>query len=92
MAMFGWALVQRYPFEPCFLEEQVGRVREAVSIPVAYVGGVRSFADMERLMQKGFAFVQVGRTTVRDPDFVARYQRGEITESDWTAATAASLP
>ena len=57
-------------------------MREAVSIPVAYVGGVRSFADMERLMQKGFAFVQVGRSTVRDPDFVARYQRGEITESD----------
>jgi 2,4-dienoyl-CoA reductase-like NADH-dependent reductase (Old Yellow Enzyme family) len=24
----------------------------------------------------------VGRSTVRDPDFVARYQRGEITESD----------
>lgn len=82
MAMFGWALVQRYPFEPCFLEQLAGRVREAVSIPVAYVGGVRSFADMERLMQKGFAFVQVGRTTVRDPDFVARFKRGEITESD----------
>ncbi len=82
MAMFGWALVQRYPFEPCFLEQQASLVLEAVDIPVAYVGGVRSFADMERLVQKGFAFVQVGRSTVRDPDFVARCQRGEITESD----------
>jgi 2,4-dienoyl-CoA reductase-like NADH-dependent reductase (Old Yellow Enzyme family) len=82
MALFGWALVQRYPFEPCFLEEQARRVLEVVSIPVAYVGGVRSFADMERLMLQGFAFVQVGRSTVRDPDFVTRYQRGEITESD----------
>jgi 2,4-dienoyl-CoA reductase-like NADH-dependent reductase (Old Yellow Enzyme family) len=82
MALFGWALVQRYPFEPCFLESEARRILAAVDIPVAYVGGVRSLADMERLMQEGFAFVQLGRSTVRDPAFVSRLQRGDTVASD----------
>jgi 2,4-dienoyl-CoA reductase-like NADH-dependent reductase (Old Yellow Enzyme family) len=82
MAMFGWAFVQRYPFEPCFLENAAHRILEAVDIPVAYVGGVRSLADIERLLAQGFAFVQLGRATVRDPRFAARLQRGEIAGSD----------
>ena len=31
---------------------------------------------------EGFGFTQVGRATVRDPEFVIRLERGRITESD----------
>lgn len=82
MALFGWALVQRYPFSACFLEAEALRIRRAVDIPVGYVGGVRSLADLERLMEQGFAFAELGRSTIRDPDFVNRLQSGEIDASD----------
>ena len=82
MAVFGWALVQRYPFVPCFLAEEAEQIRNAVGIPVAYVGGVRTLDQMRALVAEGFAFIQLGRTTVRDPEFVTHLRRGEITESD----------
>lgn len=82
MVLFGWALVRRYPFAPCFLLEEARIIREAVDIPVAYIGGVRSLEQMQDLVHEGFAFVQLGRSTIRDPDFVARLERGEITASD----------
>jgi len=82
MAMFGWMLVQRYPFARCFLRDEARRIRDAVDIPVGYVGGVRSLHEMEGLVDEGFAFVQLGRSTIRDPDFVAHLAEGQITESD----------
>ncbi|MCJ7623779.1 MAG: NADH:flavin oxidoreductase [Anaerolineaceae bacterium] len=82
MLLFGWMMVQRYPFERMFLLEGARRIKDALSIPVIYVGGVLSGDDMDRAMEGGFEFVEVGRATVRDPDFVNRLQRGEIDESD----------
>jgi 2,4-dienoyl-CoA reductase-like NADH-dependent reductase (Old Yellow Enzyme family) len=82
MALFGWAFVQRYPFAPCFLAEEARRIRDAVSIPVGYVGGIRSLTQMEELIEEGFAFVQLGRSTIRDPFFASRLKTGEIEESD----------
>jgi 2,4-dienoyl-CoA reductase-like NADH-dependent reductase (Old Yellow Enzyme family) len=82
MLLFGWMMVQRYPFERMFLLQGARRIKDAVSIPVIYVGGVLSGEDMGRAMEYGFEFVEVGRATVRDPDFVNRLQGGEIDESD----------
>jgi 2,4-dienoyl-CoA reductase-like NADH-dependent reductase (Old Yellow Enzyme family) len=82
MAAFGGVLVQPYPFTPRFLEKEARRIRDAVDIPVGYVGGVRSLDDMDRLIEDGFAFVQVGRTTIRDPEFINRLAAGDADESD----------
>ena len=82
LALFGWVMVQRYAFQPLFLLEGARRIREAVSIPVGYVGGVLSLADMQRVREAGLDFIELGRATVRDPDFLGRLQRGEIEGSD----------
>lgn len=82
LSLFGRTMVQRYPFEPLFLLEGARRIREAVDIPVGYVGGVLSLADMEALIAEGFAFVQLGRATIRDPQFVRRLESREISRSD----------
>ncbi|MBN1319859.1 MAG: NADH:flavin oxidoreductase [Thermoleophilia bacterium] len=82
LSLFGRTMVQRYPFEPLFLLEGARRIRDAVDIPVGYIGGVLSRADMETLIDEGFAFIQLGRTTIRDPDFVKRLERGELSRSD----------
>jgi len=82
MILFGRFMVQEYPFERVYLLEGARRIRDAVNIPVIYVGGILSIDDMEQVMQEGFAFVEVGRATIRDPDFVNKLKRGEILKSD----------
>jgi 2,4-dienoyl-CoA reductase-like NADH-dependent reductase (Old Yellow Enzyme family) len=82
MALFGWAMVQHYAFEPLFLLDEARRIREAVDIPVGYVGGVRSLEDMKTLVAEGFAFVQLGRPTIHDPDFVNRLRAGGAQASE----------
>lgn len=82
LALFGRMAVKQYPFKPLFLLEEARRIKDAVNIPVGYVGGVLSRGHMESLLAEGFAFIQVGRATIRDPEFVLRLARGEIQQSD----------
>jgi 2,4-dienoyl-CoA reductase-like NADH-dependent reductase (Old Yellow Enzyme family) len=82
MALFGRLMVKEYPFRDLFLLEQAKRIKEAVKIPVAYIGGVCSKADLERVSQAGFDFVQIGRATIRDPNFVRKIQAGEMNGVD----------
>jgi 2,4-dienoyl-CoA reductase-like NADH-dependent reductase (Old Yellow Enzyme family) len=82
MAMFGRFVVREFPFRELFLLDQAKRIKDAVSIPVAYIGGVTSVDDMDRAMEEGFEFVQVGRATIRDPDVINKMASGEITEVD----------
>ena len=80
--LFGGFMVQRYPFQPLFLLEGARRIKGAVKIPVVYIGGVLSLADMETALGEGFDFVEVGRAIIRDPDFVKHLQSGEVAVSD----------
>jgi 2,4-dienoyl-CoA reductase-like NADH-dependent reductase (Old Yellow Enzyme family) len=82
MALFGRFIVKEVPFKELFLLEQAKRIKDAVKIPVIYIGGVCSLDNMNTLMQAGFGFVQVGRAIVRDPGFVNKLKNGEIHSSD----------
>ena len=44
-------------------------------------GGVESLDHIQTVLAEGFEFVQVGRATIQDPDFVRRLQSGEISGS-----------
>ncbi len=80
--LFGRFMVQAYPFQPLFLLDGAVRIRQAVTIPVVYVGGVLSLADLKRVTGAGLEFVQVGRALVRDPDFIHKLQVGMLEASD----------
>ncbi|MBN1176176.1 MAG: NADH:flavin oxidoreductase [Dehalococcoidales bacterium] len=82
MALFGRFIVKEYPFKELFLLEQAKRIKEAVKIPVAYIGGVCSVDDMEKAVKEGLDFVQIGRATVREPNIVNKMMSGEITRVD----------
>ncbi len=82
LALFGRFMVEEVPFDKLFLADGARRIKDAVSIPVIYIGGVVSLTDMERIIDEGFEFIQMGRATIRDPHFVNRLRAGEITESD----------
>jgi 2,4-dienoyl-CoA reductase-like NADH-dependent reductase (Old Yellow Enzyme family) len=78
MGLFGRIIVKELPFRELFLLEQSRLIKDAVKIPVIYIGGVCSLANMETVMQAGFPFVQIGRATVRDPNVINKMASGEI--------------
>ena len=73
--LFGKNMVQKYPYEPLFLLEGARQIGQALNIPVIYIGGVKNGKDINRLMQEGFSFVQVGRALIHDPDFPSKLDR-----------------
>ena len=82
LKFFGRFMVPEHPYEPLFLFEGARQIREAVAIPVIYIGGADSLHGMNRLMDAGFDFIQIGRATIHDPDFVKKLETGETTESE----------
>jgi len=52
--------------------EAVGRILEAVSIPIQLGGGVRTYEDIERWIETGVSRVILGTVAVRDPALVKR--------------------
>ena len=59
-----------YPYEPTYFLEEAKRLKQAVTCPVIYIGGVSTRADIDRVFEAGFDFVQVGRALLCDPAFV----------------------
>jgi 2,4-dienoyl-CoA reductase-like NADH-dependent reductase (Old Yellow Enzyme family) len=81
LKLFGRFLVPEHAWRPLFQLEGARRIRESVNIPVFYVGGVDSLDSMTTAMDAGFEFVQLGRATIQDPEFVNRLKAGEIGRS-----------
>ena len=79
--LFGRFFVQTYPFQELFFLEDARKVREAVNIPLVLIGGICSIDNMEKAMDEGFDFVQIGRALIMEPDLVRRMER-----SDWQAS------
>ena len=82
MLLFGRFIVKGVPFKELFLLEHARRIKDAVKVPVIYIGGVCSLENMEKVMKEGFEFVQIGRMTVRDLDIIKKMQSGELTVMD----------
>lgn len=72
LTVMGPVMWKSYPYEPTFFLEASKRIKAAVNCPVIYVGGVSTRADVDRVMEAGFDFIQIGRPLVKDPDFVKK--------------------
>ncbi len=81
LRLFGSIFVQTYPFEEMFFLNEARKIKDAVNIPCVLIGGICSIDNMEKAMQEGFDFVEIGRALIRDPDLVRRMERG-----DWQAS------
>ncbi len=73
------------PFEPMYILEHSRRVRAALQMPLAYLGGVQSMDGVEQAMADGFECVVMGRALIHDPDLVNQFQAGSTRESGCTA-------
>jgi len=78
MAMFGPLIVKKYAFTPNFFLNQAMQVRQAVDIPLVYLGGVDSITGIEEILSNGFNFIALGRPLIHDPQFLMKLQSGEI--------------
>ena len=70
MFLFGRLLVKEYPFEEAYFLNDALKFREALSLPLVYVGGLLSREKIEEVISKGFNFVALARPLVADPDFI----------------------
>lgn len=72
-------------FRELYLLEHARKVRAAVKLPLAYLGGVSSLEGIERAMAEGFDAVAMGRGLICQPDFVNRLSQGLARHSGCTA-------
>ncbi len=73
----GRRFFKAYPFEEAFLRAKALVFREAVSMPLIFLGGINRRDTMERAMADGFEFVAMARALLREPDLVERLRTGE---------------
>jgi 2,4-dienoyl-CoA reductase (NADPH2) len=62
-------------FREMYFLEHSRTVRAAVNLPLAYLGGVRSAANVAQAMNEGFDAVALARALLFEPDFVNRLKR-----------------
>lgn len=79
---YGVRLVGKYmipsvPFCEAYFLEDALKFREALDIPLVYVGGLVSRQKIEEVLNHGFEAVQMGRALLNEPDFVNRMRREE---------------
>ncbi|MCR2799292.1 NADH:flavin oxidoreductase [Microbacterium sp. zg-Y818] len=75
MKMFGWAVFQKYPYEPMYFLDYARQFREAVSMPLVLLGGITDLDAMRSAMRDGFEYVAMARALLREPDLIRRLER-----------------
>lgn len=68
-------------FRERYFRENSLRIREAVKMPLAYLGGVKSLANAEDAVSEGFECVVMARALIHDAALVNKFRSGEVTQS-----------
>ena len=71
-----WVLSLQQPkdlkFRELYFLETAKVIRQAVTMPLALVGGVKSKGAVDRVMQEGFDAIALARVLIHDPHFVQK--------------------
>jgi 2,4-dienoyl-CoA reductase-like NADH-dependent reductase (Old Yellow Enzyme family) len=70
------AAVPKIEFKELYFWEYSTKIREAVDLPLAYLGGVKSADNVAQCMAAGFEAVQLARALLREPDLVNQWRDG----------------
>jgi 2,4-dienoyl-CoA reductase-like NADH-dependent reductase (Old Yellow Enzyme family) len=81
MKLFGRVVVEPFAFEEAYFFAMARQLREAVALPLALVGGIRSRATIDRVLDAGIDLVAMARPLIREPDFVRRLEREPAAQS-----------
>jgi len=72
---------KEYPFEEAYFLPYARQFRDAVDMPLILLGGINRLETVRDALAEGFAFVAMGRALLREPDLIARWQKGEAGEA-----------
>jgi 2,4-dienoyl-CoA reductase-like NADH-dependent reductase (Old Yellow Enzyme family) len=64
------------PFEEAYFEPLARRFKDELKLPVILLGGINKRETIERALDEGFEFVQMGRALLREPDLLEKMQDG----------------
>ena len=78
--LVGKKFMPDLPFEEAYFESMARRYREELDLPVILLGGVNKRETIEKAIGDGFAFVQMGRALLREPDLLLKMQDGTQTD------------
>lgn len=68
-------------FREMYFRDYSLKIRDAVELPLAYLGGVKSLANAEQAMADGFDCIVLARALLHDPALVNEFRSGERTQS-----------
>jgi 2,4-dienoyl-CoA reductase-like NADH-dependent reductase (Old Yellow Enzyme family) len=93
LARFGVAMLEKrtprdLKFRDLYFLDPARVIRQAVRMPLAYIGGLKSLDDAERLVDEGFDCVALARALIHDPALVVHWRTGESTRSDCDSCNA----
>lgn len=72
-------------FRENYLREHALKIRAAVKMPLAYLGGIQSIEGVESAMADGFDCVAMGRILIHNPKIVSQWAAGTVHKSGCTA-------
>ena len=75
--MVGKYMIPSEPFKEAYFLEDALKFREAVKLPLVYVGGLVSREKIDMVLDAGFDGVSMARALLNEPDFVNRMAREE---------------
>ncbi|MBO4758405.1 MAG: NADH:flavin oxidoreductase [Bacteroidales bacterium] len=80
--LFGRMIIPTVPYKDAYFLEDAMEFRNALKLPLVYVGGMVSRESIEKVLGSGFAAVQMARALIHDTDFVNKLRSGEVERSE----------
>lgn len=65
-------MIPSVPFREAYFLDDARHFREAVKLPLVYVGGLVSRTKIDEVLDAGFDCVAMARALINEPDFVNR--------------------
>ena len=75
MKLVGGAFFKEYPFEEAYFLPYARQFRAALNMPVILLGGINRLETITDALDEGFAFVQMGRALLREPELLLEMQK-----------------
>lgn len=77
----GRLMIPTVPYKDLYFLETAKEFRQAVKMPLIYVGGVCSKDQMDTVLNDGFVAFQMARTLVNDTQFMNKIKDGSVSKS-----------
>jgi 2,4-dienoyl-CoA reductase-like NADH-dependent reductase (Old Yellow Enzyme family) len=73
----GTRFLREYPFEEAYFLPYARQFRQALAMPLILLGGINRVETVRLALAEGFDGVAMARALLRQPDLVARWERGQ---------------